>query len=188
MGTRAAISPKTSQSVSMVKNGPACRPTYPSLLLVSRSGTSTSLRFGTGRKQWSHSGFGSASSNLVLSVCGTSRGTERGHCGMLLTRDGSVDAQQLRMSRPTWRSHRAPSIRMRVTVSIPDELIDRIMRLARRSGRSRCTVIRAALLEHVSRHASEDVTRAMNRVCNNVGVEPGFLAAVGRRVFEWTEW
>jgi hypothetical protein len=37
---------------------------------------------------------------------------------------------------------------------------------------SRCEVIRAVLSEHLARDDSDEVTRAMNRVCEDVGVEP----------------
>jgi len=46
-----------------------------------------------------------------------------------------------------------------------------------------------ALKEYVARHASEEVTDAMDRVCAEVG-DPAdrFVASAARRVLERTEW
>jgi metal-responsive CopG/Arc/MetJ family transcriptional regulator len=78
---------------------------------------------------------------------------------------------------------------MRVTVSIPDQLIARITRLARRTGRSRREVITSALSEYVARHDADEVTRSMNRICGRGGSEPdAFVSAAGRRVLDATEW
>ena len=47
----------------------------------------------------------------------------------------------------------------------------------------------AALREYVARHAPDEVTEAMNRVCDQVGAEPDeFLAAAARRVLERVQW
>jgi hypothetical protein len=47
----------------------------------------------------------------------------------------------------------------------------------------------AALSEYVARHAPDEVTEALNRVCAEVGEQAdGFTAAVGRRVLERSEW
>lgn len=78
---------------------------------------------------------------------------------------------------------------MKTAVSIPDEVFDKVERLARREGRSRSEVFSAALAEYVARHAPDEVTDAMNRVCAQVGERhEGFVAAAGRRVLERTEW
>jgi hypothetical protein len=50
-------------------------------------------------------------------------------------------------------------------------------------------VYSAALREYVARHAPEDVTDAMNRVCAEIDTKPDRLvAAAGRRVLERSEW
>jgi len=78
---------------------------------------------------------------------------------------------------------------MKTAVSIPDEIFERAERLAERAGRSRSDVYSAALKEYVARHAPEDVTEAMNRVCDEIEQErDGFSTAVARRVLERTEW
>jgi hypothetical protein len=50
-------------------------------------------------------------------------------------------------------------------------------------------VFSAALREYVARHAPDDVTEAMNRVCEITQKEPDpFSGAAARRVLERTEW
>ena len=78
---------------------------------------------------------------------------------------------------------------MKTAVSIPDEIFERAELLAKRGGRSRSDVYSAALKEYVERHAPDDVTDAMNRVCDAIGQErDGFATAIARRVLERTEW
>jgi metal-responsive CopG/Arc/MetJ family transcriptional regulator len=78
---------------------------------------------------------------------------------------------------------------MKTAVSIPDEVFEKIERLARRAGRSRSEVFAAALAEYVARHAPDEVTEAMNRVCADVGdQQDAFVSVAGRRVLENTEW
>ena len=78
---------------------------------------------------------------------------------------------------------------MKTVVSVPDDVFEKVERLARREGRSRSEVFSAALAEYVARHAPDEVTEAMNRVCAAVGDEQdGFARAAGRRVLANTEW
>lgn len=78
---------------------------------------------------------------------------------------------------------------MKTAVSIPDEVFEKVERLARRAGRSRSEVFSAALAEYVARHAPDEVTEAMDRVCAELGDGPDpFMLVAGRRVLENTEW
>ena len=78
---------------------------------------------------------------------------------------------------------------MKTAVSIPDEVFEKVERLAEREQRSRSEVYSAALREYVARHGPDEVTEAMNRVCDQVGAEPDeFLTAAARRVLERVEW
>lgn len=78
---------------------------------------------------------------------------------------------------------------MKTAVSIPDEVFQKVERLAERERRSRSEVYSAALREYVARHSPDEDTEAMNRVCDQVGAEPDeFLAAAARRVLERVEW
>jgi metal-responsive CopG/Arc/MetJ family transcriptional regulator len=78
---------------------------------------------------------------------------------------------------------------MKTAVSIPDEVFDKVERLARRARRSRSEVFAAALKEYVARHAPDEVTEAMDRVCASVEFPPdNFVAKANRRVLERIEW
>ncbi|MCY3831219.1 MAG: hypothetical protein OXF89_18995 [Rhodospirillaceae bacterium] len=78
---------------------------------------------------------------------------------------------------------------MKTAVSIPDDIFERAERLALQGRRSRSEVYAAALDEYLARHAQDEVTDAMNRVCGEVGgTDDAFLAAAGRRVLADSEW
>jgi metal-responsive CopG/Arc/MetJ family transcriptional regulator len=78
---------------------------------------------------------------------------------------------------------------MKTAVSIPDEVFEQAERLAKRRGRSRSHVFSEALKEYVARHAPDEVTETMDRVCKQVGDQDDrFVTAAGRRALERTEW
>jgi len=78
---------------------------------------------------------------------------------------------------------------MKTAVSIPNEVFERAERWARRARQSRSQVFSSALREYLARHAPDEVTEAMDRVCAQVG-EPRdpFVAAAARRRLERSEW
>ena len=78
---------------------------------------------------------------------------------------------------------------MKTAVFIPDDVYNSVERFAKRTKRSRSEVYSAALREYVHRHAPEEVTEAMNRVCAELdsGVDP-FVSRAARRVLEGSEW
>ena len=78
---------------------------------------------------------------------------------------------------------------MKTAVSIPDQIFEQAERLARRTRKSRSHVFSSALREYVARHSPDDVTEAMDRVCEQVS-EAGdpFVARAARRVLEHSEW
>jgi predicted transcriptional regulator len=77
---------------------------------------------------------------------------------------------------------------MKTAVSIPDDVFNKVEKLARRTRRSRSEVFSAALREYVARHAPDEVTEALNRVCEEVERTDEFVAEASRRVLEITEW
>jgi len=78
---------------------------------------------------------------------------------------------------------------MKTAVSLPDELFEKVERLARRTRKSRSEVFSAALREYVARHAPDEVTETMYAVCDRIGDKPdSFVARAGRRVLEKSEW
>ena len=78
---------------------------------------------------------------------------------------------------------------MKTAVSIPDEIFERAERLAKRERRTRSDVYAAALDEYIARHAHDEVTATMDRVCDEVGGhDDAFLAAAARRLLAHVEW
>jgi metal-responsive CopG/Arc/MetJ family transcriptional regulator len=78
---------------------------------------------------------------------------------------------------------------MKTAVSIPDDVFEKVEKLARRERRSRSEVFSAALREYVARHAPDEVTEAINRVCDRlVSDTDDFSIAASRRTLESVEW
>jgi predicted transcriptional regulator len=79
---------------------------------------------------------------------------------------------------------------MKTAVSVPDDIFERVERLARRSGRSRSEVYSAALREYVARHAPDEITEALDRVVGGLQGAGGdaFAEAAARRTLEASEW
>ncbi len=78
---------------------------------------------------------------------------------------------------------------MKTAVSIPNDLFEKVERLVRQEKRSRSAVFAAALTEYVARHAPDEVTDAMNRVCTDLhGESDDFIRIASRRVLEQAEW
>jgi len=78
---------------------------------------------------------------------------------------------------------------MKTAVSIPDDIFEKVERLARRGKRSRSDVFSAALREYVARHSPDDVTEAINGVCDRVGNQHDEFVSEGtRRILEQMEW
>ncbi|HLW76437.1 MAG TPA: hypothetical protein VKS01_05615 [Bryobacteraceae bacterium] len=74
---------------------------------------------------------------------------------------------------------------MRTAVSIPDDVFKKADKLAKRKRKTRSQLYSDAVREYVLRHAPGEITKAMNRVIDQVGneVDP-FLTAAARRTFE----
>ncbi len=78
---------------------------------------------------------------------------------------------------------------MKTAVSIPDDVFEKVEKLARRDQRSRSEVFSAALREYVARHEPDEVTDAMNRVCDELAESADeFVAAAAYRTLENSEW
>lgn len=78
---------------------------------------------------------------------------------------------------------------MKTAVSIPDDVLEKVERFARRAKRSRSEVFSAALREYIAHHSPDEVTDAINRAVDDIGDQSDeFVAAASRRVLEKTEW
>ncbi|MGH9338378.1 MAG: ribbon-helix-helix protein, CopG family [Acidobacteriota bacterium] len=78
---------------------------------------------------------------------------------------------------------------MKAAVSIPNDVFERAKRLARHTRKSRSELFSDALREYIARHAPEEVTEAMNRVCAEVDDQTDeFVSLAARRVLQRSEW
>jgi metal-responsive CopG/Arc/MetJ family transcriptional regulator len=78
---------------------------------------------------------------------------------------------------------------MKTAISLPDEVFQRAERLARRARKTRSQLYGEALREYLARHSADEVTEAINRVCDQIGdeVDP-FVEVAARRILKQTEW
>jgi len=78
---------------------------------------------------------------------------------------------------------------MKTAVSIPDDVFEEAERLAAELQTSRSQLYSRALKEFVTRHSSDHLTEAMNRVIDEVGIGVDeFSQGASRRVLEQVEW
>ena len=78
---------------------------------------------------------------------------------------------------------------MKTAVSIPDDIFEGAERFARRTKKSRSRLFSDALREYLARHAADEVTEAMNRVCAEIrDTKDRFVSSASRRVLERSEW
>jgi antitoxin MazE6 len=78
---------------------------------------------------------------------------------------------------------------MKTAVSIPDSVFEQVERLVRRTRKSRSQLFSEALSEYLARHAPDEVTEALDRVCAGQSEAPDpFVSSAARRVLQRTEW
>ncbi len=82
---------------------------------------------------------------------------------------------------------------MKTAISMPDDVFRKAERLARRTKKSRSQVFTEAVREYIARHAPDEVTDAVNRVCEDLRISPDesgdeFVASAARQVLQRTEW
>ena len=78
---------------------------------------------------------------------------------------------------------------MKIAISVPNEVFERAERLAKRLEVSRSELYSRALREYLARHSPDELTQALNRVCE--GLDSGadeFVREASRRVLEGSEW
>ena len=80
---------------------------------------------------------------------------------------------------------------MKTADSVPDDIFQKVERLARGARRSRSEVYSAALREYVARHAPDEITDALNQVVADIGdtdADSQFGAEAARRILNVNEW
>jgi predicted transcriptional regulator len=81
---------------------------------------------------------------------------------------------------------------MKTAVSIPDDVFEGAERLARKTKKSRSQLVSDALREYVARHAVDEVTEALDKLCSELGAsdtgnERDFAREAARRILKRTE-
>jgi metal-responsive CopG/Arc/MetJ family transcriptional regulator len=78
---------------------------------------------------------------------------------------------------------------MKTAISIPDDVFEVAEQLARRTKKSRSQLFSDAVREYVARHASDNITDAMDRVCAEADPPSDkFTAAASSRILKRAEW
>ena len=78
---------------------------------------------------------------------------------------------------------------MKTAVSIPNDIFEVAERLARRTRKSRSQLFSDALKEYLARHTPDEITEAMNRVCDELGeTKDAFVSNAARRILRQSEW
>ena len=78
---------------------------------------------------------------------------------------------------------------MKTAISIPGDVFKVAERFARRTKRSRNQLFSDAVREYVARHATDEITEAMDRVCAELDQRPDeFVKTAASRDLERSEW
>jgi len=77
---------------------------------------------------------------------------------------------------------------MKTAISIPDDVFADAERLARALKKSRSQLYSHALKEYVARHAADQVTEALDRVCGDGPADNDFAKAAARRTLRRSQW
>ena len=78
---------------------------------------------------------------------------------------------------------------MKTAISLPDAVFEQAEKLARRTKRSRSELYTTALKEYLARHATEEITEAINAVVDRVNSEQGgFTARAAAKILKQSEW
>ncbi len=78
---------------------------------------------------------------------------------------------------------------MKTAVSVPNEVFERAEGLAKRLKVSRSELYSRALREYLARHSPDEVTRALDVVCEELGTgSDEFVREAGRRALRATDW
>jgi metal-responsive CopG/Arc/MetJ family transcriptional regulator len=78
---------------------------------------------------------------------------------------------------------------MKTAISIADDVFEVAEQFARRTKKSRSQLFSDAVREYVARHAGEEITEAMDRVCAELDPGPDeFAAEAARRTLERVAW
>ena len=87
------------------------------------------------------------------------------------------------------RSESGYTLGMKTAISVPNEVFERAERLAKRLRVSRSELYSRALREYLGRHSPDEVTEALDAVCEDLGTGADeFVREASRRVLWATDW
>jgi metal-responsive CopG/Arc/MetJ family transcriptional regulator len=78
---------------------------------------------------------------------------------------------------------------MKTAISLPEKVFREAERFARRVRKTRSRLYAEAIAEYLARHAPDDITESMNRVCDRVGVaKDTFHSKAARKILAREAW
>ncbi len=78
---------------------------------------------------------------------------------------------------------------MKTAISLPEKIFRQAERFARRVHKTRSRLYAEAIAEYLARHAPNDITEAMNLVCDHIdGTEDKFRTKATRNLLAKESW
>lgn len=78
---------------------------------------------------------------------------------------------------------------MKTAISLPDDIFEKAELLARRTRKSRSRLFSDAVEEYVARHASDEITEAMDRALDHIGIpDDGLASTAASHALRKVEW
>ena len=78
---------------------------------------------------------------------------------------------------------------MKTAISLPERVFKEAERFARKQKKSRSQLYAEAIAEYLARHAPNDVTEAMNTVCDHLdSAKDTFRLAASKKVLQKESW
>ena len=103
-------------------------------------------------------------------------------------------SRKARISSAVWPAFDTPVARgytsgMKTAISLPEKVFREAERFARRVRKTRSRLYAEAIAEYLARHAPDDITESMNKICDRVGVaNDTFHAKAARKIFAREAW
>jgi len=77
---------------------------------------------------------------------------------------------------------------MKTAISIPDDVFTDAEDLAKRLSKSRSELYSRAVREYVARHSPDQITEALDTLCEDEPADGAFASAAARRTLGRSEW
>ena len=78
---------------------------------------------------------------------------------------------------------------MKTAISLPDDVFKEAERFAHRSRKTRSQLYAEAIAEYLARHAPDDITERMNRVCDRIETaQDSFVIEAARKLLSKETW